>query len=177
MSNWWHGWIIGTLLTALSDSGSGEEAMSEKELSERARAAADDKAHRWVAWCLTRRIFAPYVKSNVLARLQPARRAATEGPDAFLDSEMPFLNMAIRELCDRDELFDEAECFLGLYWYRANIKVLAHQQQCARGTVYNRARRFASRAAVLGSSIRRKHERLGLDQVFNPIEQNSCSVD
>lgn len=161
----------------LSDSRLSGEAMSEQELSEGARNAADDKAHRWVIWCLTRRIFAPYVKSNVLARLQPPRRLTTTEPDSFLDPEMPFFNMAISELCNREELFEEAECFLGLYWFRANIKLVAHQQQCARGTVYNRARRFAIRATALGRSIRRKRERLGLDKVFNSIEQNSCTAD
>lgn len=131
------------------------EAMSEKKLSLRGRHAADDLINQWVLWCRTRRIFVPAAKSNVLARLRPGRRTRIEEPDAFLDAEMPFLNMAIHELCERDELAQEAECFLGVYWYCANIKTLAYEQQCARSTVYDRARRFAVRATSLSRSIRR----------------------
>lgn len=133
------------------------EAMSEQELSMCERHAADDLINQWVLWCRTRRIFVPAAKSNVLARLRPVRRTHTEEPDAFLDAEMPFLNMAIQTLCDRDELAGEAECFLAVYVYRKNIKTLAYEQKCTRGTVYNRARRFAIRAKALGRSISRKH--------------------
>ncbi|MDR5852368.1 hypothetical protein QCE79_34425, partial [Caballeronia sp. LZ003] len=65
---------------------------------------------------------------------------------------------AIHALCERPDFAGDAECFLGVYWYRANIKVIAHQLQCSRGTVYNRARAFAKRAQSHGVMIRRIHE-------------------
>ncbi|MDR5776709.1 MULTISPECIES: hypothetical protein [unclassified Caballeronia] len=151
--------------------------MSEQGLNEGARNAADDKVHRWVAWCLTRRIFAPYVKSNVLARLQPARRAMAREPDSFLDPEMPFFNMAIHALCEQGGRAHEAECFLGVYWYNANIKTLAYEQNCARGTIYNRARRFAERAESLSKSIRRASESFMSEKCSRIIEQNSSTAD
>ncbi|SAK69593.1 hypothetical protein AWB80_03583 [Caballeronia pedi] len=155
---------------AQANAESSREAMTERDLSVSVRNAADDKVHRWVTWCLTRRIFAPYVKSNVLARLQPPRRLTVAEPDSFLDPQMPFLNMAIHALCEREELASDAECFLGVYWYHANIKALAYQQKCARGTIYNRARRFALRADVLSKTIRRTHENFTSIKCSNSFE-------
>ncbi|MDR5776607.1 MULTISPECIES: hypothetical protein [unclassified Caballeronia] len=129
-----------------------------RDLTQHDRHAVDDLINRWVEWCRTRRIFVPPVKSNVLARLRPSRRTRTDEPDAFLDAEMPYLNMAIHALCERPDFAGDAECFLGVYWYRANIKVIAHQLQCSRGTVYNRARAFARRAQSHSATIRRIHE-------------------
>lgn len=129
--------------------------MDVQSLKASERGAVDHKISCWVEWCRTRRIYVPAARSNTLTRLQPKRIRAVE-PDSFLDPDMPFFNTAIHALCEQPELAGEAECFLGVYWYRTNIKALAHQQNCARGTVYNRARRFAQRAELLGRTIRHK---------------------
>lgn len=136
----------------------------------------DARAARWVWWCWTRRLLAPSIKSNVLARLQVNRRRACE-PDAFMDSEMPFFNMAVHALCDVPEHEIEAVCFIGVHWYDVNIKDLAREQQCARGTIYNRARKFAKRADLLSRTIRRAHESMSLLKCSIPVEQNSSGVD
>lgn len=135
----------------------------------------DEIAERWVWWCHTRRYFAPRVKSNILARLRPGGR--TFEPDAFLDREMPFFNMAVHALCDSTLYEKEAICFLGLHWYRENIKELARDQQCARGTIYNRARRFARHAYALSQSIAKIHSAYGHDKCSILVEQNSSSID
>lgn len=112
---------------------------------------------RWVWWCMTRRLFAPTVKSNILARLQPRRSRSCE-PDAFMDASMPYFNMAVHALCESPDSETEAVCFVGVHWYDVNIKELAREQKCARGTIYNRARAFAKRAEALSHTIRRVHE-------------------
>lgn len=151
--------------------------MTEQELTTRQSNAADDSMNRWVDWCRTRRFFAPQVKQNVLARLQPPSALSAGEPDAFLESDMPYLNMAIHALCEQGGHEDEAECFLGIYWFRTNIKALAAERQCARGTIYNRARRFAIRAQSLSRSIRRVHEQHMGENCSKIVEQNSSSVD
>ena len=136
----------------------------------------DELADRWVWWCNTRHYFAPAVKSNILARLQPKRGAARE-PDSFLDAEMPFFNMAIHAMCDDARFERDAICFLGVHWWRANIKALAKEQQCARGTIYNRARRFARQASSLSVVIRNAHESFTSEKCSNSVEQNNTICD
>jgi hypothetical protein len=136
----------------------------------------DEKCIRWVWWCATRRLFAPAVKSNILARLQPRRTRSCE-PDAFMDSSMPFFNMAVHALCERSECKDEAACFVGVHWYNVNIKELAREQQCARGTIYNRARAFAKRAESLSHTIRKVHESMTSEKCSSLVVQNSSCVD
>ncbi|WP_052391652.1 hypothetical protein [Paraburkholderia bannensis] len=136
----------------------------------------DAQAGRWVWWCRTRRLFAPPVKSNILARLQPRRGRSVE-PDAFLDAEMPFFNMAVHALCEHPEHAQEAAAFVGVNWYEVNIKLLAHEQQCARGTIYNRARRFAQRAHSLAGTIRKVQESMSMLECSTEAEQNTVSVD
>jgi hypothetical protein len=136
----------------------------------------DEQAERWVWWCNTRRYFAPTVKSNILARLQP-KRGRTFEADAFMDKDMPFFNMAVHALCESGTADDEASCFVGVHWYRANIKAMAKEQECARGTIYNRARRFAMRAQSLSVVIRKAHESFTSEKCSISVEQNSAMVD
>lgn len=136
----------------------------------------DELIARWVWWCETRRIFAPRPNGNVLARLQPRRRRSLE-PDSFLDPEMPYLNMAIRSLCDQAGEESVASAFLAVYWYRVPIKQLAYDMKCARGTVYNRARGFALRAAMLARSLKALHDGNYAEQCSTEFEQNSAVVD
>jgi hypothetical protein len=136
----------------------------------------DEQADRWVWWCDTRHYFAPTVKSNVLARFQPKRGRSFE-PDAFLDSSMPFFNMAIHAMCDDPQHEEDAICFIGVHWYKINIKALANEQECARGTIYNRARRFARQAMSLSDAIRKVHESFTSEKCSNSVEQNSALCD
>jgi hypothetical protein len=136
----------------------------------------DEKCSRWVWWCMTRRLFAPAVKSNILARLQPRRTRSCE-PDAFMDASMPFFNMAVHALCEQAEYQIEAICFVGVHWYSVNIKALAGEQQCTRGTIYNRARAFAKRAELLSHTIRRVHESMTSEKCSSFAVQNSACVD
>lgn len=136
----------------------------------------DEQADRWVWWCRTRHYFAPAVKSNILARLQPKRGRSFE-VDAFMDKEMPFFNMAVHALCDQQENTLEAACFIGVHWYQVNIKAMAKEQECARGTIYNRARRFARQAQSLSIVIRKTHESFTSEKCSNIVVQNSAMVD
>lgn len=136
----------------------------------------DAYVDRWVFWCATRRLLAPTVKSNILARLQPSKSRSRE-PDAFMDPEMPYFNMAVHALCEQQENEKAAAAFLGIYWYRANIKGLARDHQCARGTVYNRARSFARRAMAMRETIRKVHESMTAEKCSIQIEQNSAICD
>jgi hypothetical protein len=138
-------------------------------------AEIDAYIDRWMHWCGTRRLLAPTVKSNILARLQPAK--ARREPDAFMDPSMPYFNMAVHALCGQPEHEKDATAFLGVYWYRANIKGLARDQQCARGTVYNRARRFAGRALAMRETIRRAHESMTAEKCSISIEHHGACTD
>lgn len=135
----------------------------------------DERAARWVWWCRTRHYFAPRVKSNILARLRPGGRNFE--PDAFLDKEMPFFNMAVHALCESALYEKEATCFVGMYWYDVNIKAFAKEQECARGTIYNRARRFARHAYALSQSIAKIHGTHGPETCSILVEQNSSLHD
>jgi hypothetical protein len=136
----------------------------------------DAYVDRWVFWCATRRLLAPTVKSNILARLQPAK-GRTREPDAFMDAEMPFFNAAVHGLCEQEGNEIEAAAFLGVYWYRANIKGLARDHQCARGTVYNRARRFARKAMAMRETIRQVHESMTAEKCSISAEHHSACAD
>ena len=135
----------------------------------------DELAARWVWWCRTRHYFAPRVKSNILARLRPGGRNFE--PDAFLDKEMPFFNMAVHALCESALYEKEATCFVGMHWYDVNIKAFAKEQECARGTIYNRARRFARHAYLLSQSIAKAHSLGDSKECSIPVEQNSYISD
>lgn len=76
--------------------------------------------------------------------------------DIFLDKDIPYFNMAIHALCEDPELSGEAECFLAINWYDVSISAMSKNMKCARGTLYNRARRFARRAIALAEEIRRQ---------------------
>ncbi|MBC8729999.1 hypothetical protein [Paraburkholderia sp. UCT2] len=145
-------------------------AAKEKRLEH--KHVADDFANRWVHWSRTRRFLAPTVKSSVLARLTSPGGARCE-PDAVMDSEMPFFNMAVHALCDDPNHASEAVCFLGIYWYTTCIKALAREQACARGTVYNRARAFSKCATLLSRTIRNVHESMVPVECSNSVERNS----
>ncbi|MGG1948988.1 hypothetical protein AB1286_29980 [Trinickia sp. NRRL B-1857] len=136
----------------------------------------DQYVARWVHWCNTRRLLAPGVKSNILARLQPAKVRTVE-PDALMDASMPHFNAAIHGLCEQGGDEEAAAAFLGVYWYAVNIKALAREQKCARGTVYNRARRFARQAIAMRETIRKVHESMTAEKCSISVEHHSACMD
>lgn len=104
-------------------------------------------------WCRTRRLLAPPLPSNVLARLQPRRSPGRE-PNAAMDARMPFLNMAVHALADSNSA--EGMCFL-LYYvhgYRP-VKAMAAALGIGRRTFYDRLVRHARRVCTLADSIHR----------------------
>ena len=147
-----------------------DPAAKEKRLDH--KHLADDLANRWVQWSRTRRLLAPTVKSSVLARLTSLGGVWSE-PDAVMDVDMPFFDMAVHASCDEPNNVSEAVCFLGIYWYSTCIKALAREQNCARGTVYNRARAFSQRATQLSRTIRSMHESMIPPVCSNLVERNS----
>ncbi|AVF41566.1 hypothetical protein AL486_19115 [Pandoraea apista] len=108
-------------------------------------------------WCRTRRLFAPPVPSNILARFQPRECAAVE-PDAQLIADMPFFNMAVHALAN--DYPQEGICF-SLYHVHGfrPVKTLAASLGIGRRTFYERVRKFSERALKLSVSIRKIHER------------------
>ena len=135
----------------------------------------DAYCDRWLWWCQTRRLYVPAGRLNILARLQPRRSSGRE-TDARLDPEMPYFNSALHSLFDDEERAQEAACFLGVYWSDAKIKQVAAELKCARGTVYNRARRFAQDAISMSKALKKAHETMSA-QCSSFAEQNSALVD
>ncbi|MFM0020896.1 hypothetical protein [Paraburkholderia azotifigens] len=135
----------------------------------------DEYCDRWLWWCLTRRLYVPSGKLNILARLQP-RRSPVRETDARLDPEMPYFNSALHGLFDEEGREDEAACFLGVYWYDAKIKQVAAELKCARGTVYNRARKFAQDAIRMSKALRKAQDAMSAE-CSKSVEQNSSLVD
>ncbi|MFP3638126.1 hypothetical protein [Paraburkholderia sp. SIMBA_054] len=135
----------------------------------------DAYCDRWLWWSQSRRLYVPAGKLNILARLQP-RRSAVRETDARLDPEMPYFNSALHGLFDEQGCEEEAACFLGVYWYDAKIKQVAAELKCARGTVYNRARKFAQDAIRMSKALKKAHESMSAECSRN-VEQNSSCVD
>lgn len=104
-------------------------------------------------WCRTRRLLAPPIPTNVLARLQPRRSSGCE-PDAEMNAHMPFLNMAVHALADINPA--EGLCF-SLYYVHGfrPVKSMAAALGIGRRTFYDRMVRHARRVYVLADSIRR----------------------
>jgi hypothetical protein len=136
----------------------------------------DAYCERWYMWCVTRRLYAPPSKLNILARLQP-RKTPLRDPDGQLDADMSFFNMAIHGLCEDPAHAAEAACFLGLFWYAVNVKALAREMNCARGTIYNRARKFAAHAMTLSKTLRKIQDANSLPKCSSFSEHNSALVD
>jgi len=109
----------------------------------------------WAHWCHTRRYFAPPLPKNILARMQPADRVATE-PDGPMDPDMSFFNMAVHALAADEP--EEAACFTLFYYHQMrNIKAVAAQMNIGRRTFYDRMKRFGRRAYALTAKVKQIH--------------------
>lgn len=117
----------------------------------------DKYCDRWLFWTQTRRLYVPPGKLNILARLQP-RRSAIRETDARLDAEMPFFNSALHGMLEEEGREEDGACFLAVFWIDVRIKQVAAELKCARGTVYNRARKFAQDAIRMSKALKRIHD-------------------
>lgn len=114
----------------------------------------DREAHAfveaWVRWCATRRFFVKPQAMNALARMQPSR--VKDPPDARMDAEIAWFNMAVHALIDMKD--PDADAFLRYYVERiSNIKKVAADMGVARSTFYVKVRRFVRRALSMSKSL------------------------
>lgn len=115
----------------------------------------DAHCEQWAHWCRTRKYFAPPVPQNILAQMQPRRRATRE-PDGPMDADLAYFNMAVHGLAEEEP--DAAMCF-SLYYFHGfrPVKAMAAALGIGTRTFYDRMHRFAGRAQRLSGSIKRVH--------------------
>lgn len=53
----------------------------------------DEFAQRWADWHRSRRLFAPPIPQNILARMRP--QPVREAPDAILSADLSYFNLAL----------------------------------------------------------------------------------
>ena len=108
----------------------------------------------WVKWCKSRCFF------NNGKREDSGHEPGTTGlpPDARLNPDMQFFNMAIHALADMREHRDGMACF-SLFYVEQDIciKREADRLGIARSTYYRRIIAFARRAYSMAQSIKRVH--------------------
>jgi hypothetical protein len=111
----------------------------------------------WSWWCYTRKYYIAPGALNILARMQP--RKIGNPPDARINPDMQFFNMAIHFLADMQEHKEALVCFNLFYVeHAANIKREAGRLGISRPTYYNRAKAFARKAYSLSVSLKKVHE-------------------
>ena len=95
----------------------------------------------WGYWHRSRRLFAPPVPQNILARMRP--QPVRESPDAILSADLSYFNLAV--LSQPEGTGKQA--FYMFYLYRAsNIKVAAEHIGVSRNTFYKTLKTFRARA-------------------------------
>ncbi|MDM8356660.1 hypothetical protein [Pandoraea communis] len=95
----------------------------------------------WSAWHRSRRLFAPPVPANILARLVP-RKVGVE-PDAICSSSLSFFNLAVLALPESIE----KKTFYLYYIHRVkNIKAVASEMGVSRDAFYKRVDSFRDQA-------------------------------
>ncbi|RFP32431.1 hypothetical protein [Duganella sp. BJB476] len=110
----------------------------------------------WVHWCYTRRYYIAPGGKSALAAMQPSKTGLP--PNARLDPDMQFFNMAIHTLADMKDHRDAMVCFNLFYVEQAdNVKRLADKLGISRPTYYNRVKSFARRAFILAQSLKKAH--------------------
>lgn len=116
----------------------------------------------WAHWHRSRRLFAPPVQENILARLQP-RPMGCE-PDAICSANLSYFNLAILAQPEGDE----KTTFYLYYIHRAgNIKKVADLMGISRRAFYKRIENFRSDA---WRSYRRM---MGGESVYSHGAQNT----
>jgi len=95
----------------------------------------------WADWHYSRRLFAPPVPPNILARLQPS--PVREVPDAILSSDKSFFNLSV--LMQEES---RAKMIFYLYYIHRvrNIKIVAEQMGVSTSFWYREMREFRALA-------------------------------
>lgn len=113
----------------------------------------------WVHWCYTRRYYIAPGGKSVLGNMQPSKTGLP--PNARLNPDMQFFNMAIHTLADMKERHEEMVCFNLYYVEQAdNVKRLADKLGISRPAYYRRVKAFARKAYALAASLKAAHHRV-----------------
>lgn len=107
-------------------------------------------------WGRSRKLLAPPIPQNVLARLQPCRRVGGE-PDGPMDPLMPYFNMAVHALAEEDPSTGLCFALYFIHGFRP-VKSMAAALGIGTRTVYDRINRHARRVHQLAHTIRRANE-------------------
>ena len=98
-------------------------------------------ATQWSAWHRSRRLFAPPVPQNILARMRP--QPVREAPDAILSSDLSIFNLAVLAQPESQAKF----IFYLFYLYEArNIKAIAAEMGFSTSYFYRLLREFREKA-------------------------------
>lgn len=97
---------------------------------------------RWSEWHRSRRLFAPPVPANILARMRgPA--GGGEVPDALLSANLSYFNLSVLAQKESQSKF----IFYLFYLHRAkNIKAVAHEMGFSTSYFYRQLRTFRAEA-------------------------------
>jgi hypothetical protein len=115
---------------------------------------------RWAEWHRSRRLFAPPVPANILARMRgPA--GGGEVPDALLSANLSYFNLSVLAQKESQSKF----IFYLFYLHRAkNIKAVAHEMGFSTSYFYRQLRTFraeahrAYRAMMEGQPVAEREE-------------------
>ena len=96
---------------------------------------------RWAEWHRSRRLFAPPVPANILARMQP--NPTREAPDVELSADLSYFNLSVLA----QEESQAKLIFYLFYLYRAkNIKAIAYEMGFSTSYFYRQLRTFRDKA-------------------------------
>jgi hypothetical protein len=117
---------------------------------------------RWAEWHRSRRLFAPPVPANILARMRgPA--GGGEVPDALLSANLSYFNLSVLAQKESQSKF----IFYLFYLHRAkNIKAIAHEMGFSTSYFYRQLRTFraeayrAYRAMLNGQPVLEREEEM-----------------
>lgn len=123
----------------------------------------------WVHWCYTRRYYIAPGGKSALGNMQPSKTGLP--PNARLNPDMQFFNMALHALADMATHKDEMVCFNLYYVEQAdNVKRLAEKLGISRPAYYRRVKAFARKAFSLSLSIKSAQNTMA-----EMVEVNKCN--
>jgi hypothetical protein len=115
---------------------------------------------RWSEWHKSRRLFAPPVPQNILARMR-GPSGGGDVPDAILSADLSYFNLAVLAQRESQAKF----IFYLFYVHRAkNIKAIAHEMGFSTSYFYRQLRTFraeahrAYRAMMEGQPVAEREE-------------------
>lgn len=93
--------------------------------------ALDEFSQKWGAWHRSRRLFAPPIPQNILARMRP--QPTREVPDAILSSDLSIFNLAV--LAQDESAGKKAFSYYYLHQIRP-VKLAADELKLTRAGFY-----------------------------------------